>query len=268
MGYVRFYAFPQGPTTVQLAINNSFTGTTWRDYSLFYAYNGDMTTDKMTVGWFWYLVIDYQCFMLVPLIMMSNWFHRLAGLVLTLSLVLFSIVWSFTKLYTEDLNSMMDLAWDHYYYNFICRSCMYFTGCAVALFSIKNKKSEKKSTESQERKLSDTFSLNLEYEIRPTETTHNQITKEKRKKKNSIVVSIIGLVSLAIIIGNVVVQHYYFQFGHDTKSLGTLVYVLWTVFGKYFFVCPSMIFLIQLCKAVPKISKVVSKNAVIQLLGN
>ena len=77
--YVLAYVSPLNPTNnIAMDAYDEIPQATWRDWSLVFAF--DERTNQIYVGWFWYLVIDYQCFMLVPIILMLCWINKKVGI--------------------------------------------------------------------------------------------------------------------------------------------------------------------------------------------
>ena len=145
--YCLAWLSPETPTN-QWFTDDAFMSPeiTWRDWSLVYAYG---KKNSLFVGWFWYLVIDYQCFMIVPLILMVNWYHKYAAFSICTGLISTSVIYTLT-IDGLSMDAMNPIFNDEYYFYLPCRMCVYFAGCAVAVLSINS--SQKKPTQLQQTK--------------------------------------------------------------------------------------------------------------------
>lgn len=79
-------------------------------------------------NWTWYLVVDFICFLFVPLILLVHSINRKAGLILTSIIILGSVVATWTVCYVQNINfnaGNFDQSW---YVNI----GIYCTGCLFA----------------------------------------------------------------------------------------------------------------------------------------
>ena len=91
--YVYPWLSPENPTNHYfIDYSTHVDQTSWQDWSLVYAY--DKTSTGMQAGWLWYLVVDYQCFMVVPFILMVNWIHKFVALGVCSILISSSLIYT------------------------------------------------------------------------------------------------------------------------------------------------------------------------------
>lgn len=97
--------------------------------SLFlWAYNGDFNK-PICAGWCWYLAVDYQLFMTVPIIMAVHAYNKKIGLIFTSCLVLGSTIATFVYCVMNDIRFMnydnQDMMYK-YYAKFYFRGNVYW----------------------------------------------------------------------------------------------------------------------------------------------
>lgn len=267
IGYVYYFITAQNPTNDLLTLGGP-KGTSLDDYNLPFVDNVRAAYTSTCGYWLWYLAVDYQCFMVVPFILMINHLHKRAGLVVCICFTLFSIIYSFVQLIQEKIYFGTN---DHnYYFSWIDRMGIYFIGCSFALCTLTDQKSEpKKDTNfdenSQDKKQTVNIDTQLDYEIKPKVTLNTKKTNFIKKQKG---VYILGSISLIIVVSSFVIMNRCLQDGHDTKSFGIYTNAIYKVFGKILFVLSVMMLLIAICKYSENFQKAISNNAITQLIAN
>lgn len=274
--YVYVWLSPENPTNfIWLNIINVIPHSTWRDWNLVYSYD-KISSYVISCGWFWYLVVDYQCFMIIPLILMSMWIHKNVALIicgiLILTSVTYTMIISYDKFITLD---PLNAGWNNEYYFFWpCRMCVYFMGSAVGIITTKpaGRTNKRVETAIPVNKLNtpDQSFLNTtqNYEIIPNKTYCSIKIDRTKKQHTSNTNYILGITSGLIVVLSFILMNQIFQVGNDLEKAGRLLNALWLTFGKIIFVVAAMILLIQICKTNPRIPKAIANNAPIQQIGN
>lgn len=111
--------------------------------------------DYMCLPQAWYLVVDFQLYMTVPVIVMVHMYNKTAGMVFTSLMILTSIILSLIYLDTNKVE--WDGEWAEIYYSaWDCRGCVYWMGCLLAQYGLKPMYDKpKKSVEPQNKLTAD-----------------------------------------------------------------------------------------------------------------
>jgi hypothetical protein len=134
MVYVLPYTIDRYPNNYQIQ-NGRVDPMFWGSWSLAYAWNIFGTAGNINAYWFWYLVLDFQCFLIVPILLMLLPINKMLPIALSVGLVIASCTYSMWTtisfpIYASytDVNYLKD-----YYFNVLSRCCVYFMGVTVAL---------------------------------------------------------------------------------------------------------------------------------------
>jgi hypothetical protein len=158
----------------------------WQSWTLFYGYDISAGPTTLNCGWFWYLTVDFQCFLLVPIILMCAMINKWLGIMCSVSILVASITYGMWQSMSvpiygtlSDPNFM-----GKYYFNPLARACVYFWGTTVALMTLPSDKPAPKLQVTTDRPDQATpkviVGAGTDYEVRPTETEHSKISKTKR----------------------------------------------------------------------------------------
>ena len=163
--------------------------------------------DAMCMGWAWYINIDFQLYLTVPIIMLVHMLNKWAGIGLTSCLIVGSLIYSWLKASEMSVKYVMDENFFKLYYNDpISRACVYHAGCLLSQFRLKPISMNVSATKSKSpaqpatpgrpktRKVenfsitdtSDLKKTTLAYNVLPTETQDSQ-GKIKQREKSRIV---------------------------------------------------------------------------------
>jgi peptidoglycan/LPS O-acetylase OafA/YrhL len=247
----------------------------WQSWTLFYGYDISAGPKTLNCGWFWYLTVDFQCFLLVPIILMCAMVNRWLGIGCSVSLLVASISYGMWQSMSVPIyGTMSDPNWmGKYYFNPLARACVYFCGTTVALMTLPSDKPAPKPQVTTNRPDQVTPKVIVgtgnDYEVRPTETEHSKISKTRRVGAAKGKLFLIGAVCLVIVLGNFYILHYYFQIGRSPTLVPSLLLnALYTTFGKIIFVTAVMALLITISHVNKEFPKTIANNATIQLIGN
>lgn len=245
----------------------------WTDFALIYGYK-NMPFATMNVIWFWYLVLDFQCFLAVPIILMLSWISKWIGIAICIILITVSCIYTMIVSFQYDMIfDLRNMSFNNdYYYLWITRCCVYYIGSLAALLTMKpdQKKGEPSKADSKETKTNRSTKqiTNLKYEIVPEKPKNSienlKISKSKRKSQACM----IGTISFIIVVTSFILCRFWFQAGYNLHNYSKLVNALWITFGKILFVPASMMLLIKICQTFKSIPSAVANNATIQFIGN
>jgi peptidoglycan/LPS O-acetylase OafA/YrhL len=107
----------------------------WGSWTLAYSWNPFGQAENLNVLWFWYLVLDFQCFLIVPILLMLLPINKMLPIALSVGLVIASCTYSmWTGISFPIYNHLSNINWlTKYYFNVLSRACVYFMGVTVAL---------------------------------------------------------------------------------------------------------------------------------------
>jgi peptidoglycan/LPS O-acetylase OafA/YrhL len=260
-------------------------------WNLFWNWNPQGGEIKINVGQFWYLTIDFQCYLTVPLILFVGLYSKFAAIAIPSVLIVASLAYTFWLTFHFEISAAaVNAKWmKYYYFNLWARSCVYFIGVLVALLipgapaKPAAPKVETKATVSvnqdlehvgfastrvrSETQVRNSSSESLPYEIRPKETENSRINQEKKIESGNVRTFWIGFVCVALLVFSAWSMHNYFTIGRPEDGIPLWVSSLQTNFGKVIFVTIVMVLLMSICNTNKAFPIMIANNATIQLVG-
>jgi peptidoglycan/LPS O-acetylase OafA/YrhL len=248
----------------------------WGSWSLIYAWDIFGPMKNINAQWFWYLVVDFQCFLVVPILLMLLPICKMLPITLSVGLVILSCTYSmWTAISFPIYGTITDPnRISKYYFNVLSRSCVYFTGVTVALVMLdaENKKPTQAPAVNNITtvpKVSVGPNEHWGYEIKPSVTEDSKKRAQQKLESAQMNTKVLGAVCLCLIILSAYVMHYYFQMGYPIDNVKSpILNALWLTFGKLVFVITVMLLLISVCKTYETFPKMIANNAVIQVIAN
>jgi peptidoglycan/LPS O-acetylase OafA/YrhL len=273
--YVLPYITDRWPNNVQIQTGQEIP-MFWGSWSLAYAWNIFGAVENINAGWFWYLVIDFQCFLVVPILLMLLPIDKRLPIALSVGLVIASCTYSmWTSISFPIYGNISDPNWMvKYYFNVLSRACVYFMGVTVALVMLPSENQEPTPAPAVNNstivaQVSDGPNPDMGYEIRPAVTEHAKKQAQQKVESAQKNTWVVGGVSLCLIVLSACLMHYYFQLGYPKDHVKSLTLnALWLTFGKLVFVTTVMLLLISVCKTNENFPKMIANNAMIQVIGN
>jgi peptidoglycan/LPS O-acetylase OafA/YrhL len=273
--YVLPYITDRWPNNVQIQSGEEIP-MYWGSWSLAYAWNIFGMFENINAGWFWYLVVDFQCFLVVPILLMLIPIDKRLPIALSVGLVIASCTYGmWTSISFPIYGNITDKNWAlKYYFNVLPRACVYFMGVTVALVMLAPE--NKKPTPAPAVNNSTTVAQvsvgpnsDLGYEIRPAVTEHAKKQAQQKIESAQMTTWVVGCVCLCLIILSACLMHYCFQIGYPKDYVKSpTLNALWLTFGKLVFVTTVMLLLISVCKTNENFPKMIANNATIQVIGN
>jgi peptidoglycan/LPS O-acetylase OafA/YrhL len=273
--YVLPYITDRWPNNVQIQSGQEIP-MYWGSWSLAYAWNIFGMFDNINAAWFWYLVVDFQCFLVVPILLMLLPIDKRLPIALSVGLVIASCTYGmWTSITFPIYGNISDINWAlKYYFNVLPRACVYFMGVTVALVMLapENKKPTRAPAVNNSTTVPQVSvgpNSDLGYEIRPAVTEHVKKQAQQKIESAQMTTWVVGGICLCLIILSACLMHYYFQMGYPKDYVKSpTLNALWLTFGKLVFVTTVMLLLISVCKTNENFPKMIANNATIQVIGN
>ena len=193
----------------------------WGSWSLAYAWNIFGGLENTNAPWFWYIVVDFQCFLVVPILLMLLPIDKRIPIALSVGLVIASCTYTmWTSISFPIYGNNIDINFFiKYYFNVLSRSCVYFMGVTVALVMLpaENKKpAPKPAVNNSTTVVQVSVGPNSDwgYEIKPAVTEHSKKMAQQKIESAQMNTRLVGGVCLCLIILSASLTHYYFQIGY------------------------------------------------------
>jgi peptidoglycan/LPS O-acetylase OafA/YrhL len=161
----------------------------WGSWSMAYAWNIFGAAENINAQWFWYLVLDFQCFLIVPILLMLLPINKMLPIALSVGLVIASCTYGmWTSISFPIYANITDINWiTKYYFNVFSRACVYFMGVTVALMTLppENKKrtpAPAVNNSTAVPKVSVGLNKDWGYEIKPALTEHSKKKAQQIKE--------------------------------------------------------------------------------------
>lgn len=251
-----------GPLGVQLG---NFYPCTKKGFleSFLLGYHTSTQNRLMCAGWCWYLAVDFQIFVTIPLILIiASLFSRpkKVGFYMVLTLFSLSTIWSFIVIMKDKIMYMTpydpekSMA-NKYYTDSTQRANIYYAGSIFAYLTMGGGKKKKEKKEEGE-----------------TEPVLTEEEKEKKKHKKGRAIRAIYtkvlLGSFVLILGSSLFLHYFFQWGRKIKSYAEISHACFITFGKLSFVFGFIGFFLALGNLFRGFSTAIASNRLLQLIAN
>jgi peptidoglycan/LPS O-acetylase OafA/YrhL len=260
-------------------------------WNLFWNWNPQGGEMKLNVGQFWYLTIDFQCYLVVPFILFAGLYSKFVAIAIPSVLIVASLGYTFWLTFHFEISAVAaNEKWmKYYYFNLWARACVYFIGVLVALL-IPGAPAKPAATKVETRPTvsanpnpehvgfastefrCETPSKNssgesLPYEVRPTETENGRRNQEKKIESGNVRTFWIGIVCVALLVFSAWSIHNYFAVGRPEDGIPLWVSAMQSNFGKVIFVTIVMVLLISICSTNKAFPTMIANNAMIQLVG-
>lgn len=246
------YNFTSGPLTPDWFFCSP--SNFWESWIL--GWKSSIDEGGMCAGWCWYLAVDFQLYLTVPLIVLIVNGKKKAGIALSSSLALLCTALTIIVCYWKNLHWLNydDGKMNQYYYaKSYLRGNLYYLGCLVAYITSKDKGAKKKHKKAPKREYTE---------------EEKEAHKKKKKSRGKLILLIVFLVGSALMIADTLILHYMFQWGRNSKQYSHHLHVLFITFGKVIFVSSFMAILMPISFTYKGFSKFIAENRLIQLLGN
>lgn len=246
------------------------TATTfWESWII--GWRSSITQATLCTGWCWYLAVDFQLFMTIPLLCLIIKKNKKLGTIICGSLIGICTLATIIVCYARNLwfLNWNDQSMNEYYYaKSYLRGNIYYMGCLVSYMTMKGPRRPKKPevAEGLEQPL-----------LNPEETAEKErlekIRKSKKKKKQIKMAKMIG--NIALVCGVVFMAldtlalHYKFQWGRPSKTdTSHTSHVMFITFGKVIFVVSFMAILMPIAARFKAFGTFIAHNRLLQLIGN
>lgn len=238
----------------------------WQSFIL--GWRSDVNKRTMCAGWAWYLAIDFQIFLTIPIILMlSTLFGRkkkLAGIVMCTTLALASLVVTFIEgfnhkyqyLNPRDQEQTMNT---YYYAKSIQRAVMYYVGC---LFAYMTQKDDAKKPKPTEKPAEGPVLSEAEQQLLEERKKHRKVRAIRKMQLINFAGGFTGLLGVTLLL------HFVFQWGRDIQKVGTLWNVVFIALGKIVFVICFMMVLLVIGFRFKGFGKYLAENRLVQLIAN
>jgi hypothetical protein len=218
--YVLPYITHRLPHNTQIQ-TGQVTPMYWGSWSLAYAWNIFGGLENTNAPWFWYIVVDFQCFLVVPILLMLLPIDKRIPIALSVGLVIASCTYTmWTSISFPIYGNNIDINFFiKYYFNVLSRACVYFMGVTVALVMLppENKKpAPNPAVNNSTTVVQVSVGPNSDwgYEIKPAVTEHSKKMAQQKIESAQMNTRLVGGVCLCLIILSASLTHYYFQIGY------------------------------------------------------
>jgi len=238
----------------------------WQSFIL--GWRSDVNKRTMCAGWAWYLAIDFQIFLTIPLILMiATLFGRkkkLAGVVMCTALALGSLALTFVEgfrhsyqyLNPKDQQQSMNT---YYYAKSTQRAVMYYVGC---LFAYMTQKDDSKKPKQPEQPKEAPELSEAEQKLLEERKKHRKTKAIRKMQLINFTAGFVGLLGVTLLL------HFVFQWGRDIQKIATIWNVLFIALGKLVFVICFMMVLLVIGFRFKGFGKYLAENRLVQLIAN
>ena len=268
-----WYWYKVAPTLIEGPLSQGMLDLwpcTWTNFwqSFILGWRSDVNKRTMCAGWAWYLAIDFQIFLTIPVVLMlSTLFGRkkkLAGVVMCTTLALASLVITFIEgfrhsyqyLNPKDQQQSMNT---YYYAKSTQRAVMYYIGCLFAYMTQKDDAKKPKQPEKQEE---GPILTESEQKLLEERKKHRKMRAIRKMQLINFVVGFAGLLGVTLVL------HYVFQWGRNVQNVATIWNVMFIALGKIIFVICFMMVLLVIGFRFKGFGKYLAENRLVQLVAN
>ena len=243
----------------------------WQSFIL--GWKVDITSNSMCVGWAWYLALDFQIFMTMPVILIiSNSFgkrySKMIGMGICSTLAVASVIYTYisclhNEVYYLNPFDMKQTLNTYYYVSTPQRCVIYYIGCLFAYMSMKSEKKKPKEG----------AGVAPEAPEKPKEDLQADLLKEEKRKerKRKAIVKmqmIYFAIGTAVTVAVTCVLHYIFQWGRKVMDISLFWNATFIAFGKIFFILGFMTMLLIIGFRFRGFGKYIAENRLLQLIAN
>jgi peptidoglycan/LPS O-acetylase OafA/YrhL len=274
-GYLLWFWYSVAPAVIEGPLSPGLVSFYPCDFSNFWksfilGWKSDINTNGMCAGWCWYLAVDFQVFLTIPIVLIISTFFgkmkKIAGIGIVSGLLVASLTLTIVTGY--DHHIQYTNAYDqkktmntYYYAKSPQRAAMYYIGCLFAYMTMKDD-SKKKPKHHEE----------AHAELNEEEKKEKLLQDERRKKRKIAAIklqqNIYFAVALTGLVGITLLLHFKFQWGRNVADLGTTANVLFITFGKVVFVLSFMTVLLIIGFRFKGFGAYIAKNRLLQLVAN
>jgi peptidoglycan/LPS O-acetylase OafA/YrhL len=251
--------------------------TFWESWII--GWRASITEGTLCSGWCWYLAVDFQLYLTIPIICLICKKNRQLGIYVCSALIAACTIGTIVVCYVKDLYwlNWNDQSMNVYYYaKSYLRGSVYYMGCLISYLTMRGSRGGGKKKKKEVKQEGQTEDL-AEPLLNPEEVAEKErLEKEKKdrrrrraKKRAALLGNIALVLGLAFMTLDTLALHYYFQWGRPSKEkVSHFGHVMFITFGKVIFVFSFMAILMPIAAKYKAFGNFIAKNRLLQLIGN